>query len=43
VVCRRVVDEGCILLVCLDGMDCDDGGGRLEDGVVYPVDGVGKS
>jgi hypothetical protein len=24
-------------------MDCDDGGGRLEDGVVYPVDGVGKS
>jgi hypothetical protein len=33
----RVADEG------LDGVGCDDGGGKLDDGAAQFVNGVGKS
>jgi hypothetical protein len=38
----RVADEGRESFVFLDGVGCDDGGGKLDDGAAQSVNGVGR-
>jgi hypothetical protein len=38
----RVADEGRESFVFLDGVGCDDGGGKLDDGAAKSVNGVGR-
>lgn len=39
----RVVNEGRASFVRLDGVGCDDGGGKLDGGAAHVVNGVGKN